>query len=65
MSLGSTVENVWRAAREALVRINRLVAETGHSDDDLVFHIHRSESDVRAADGNRAPETIKRDKLGS
>ena len=30
MSLGSTVENVWRAAWDALVRLNHLVTETGN-----------------------------------
>jgi len=65
MSLGSTVENVWRAAWDALVRLNHLVAETGNSDDDLVFHIRRSEREIRAADRNRAAPTAKRDKLDS
>jgi hypothetical protein len=65
MSLGSTMENVLRAARDALVRLNHLVAETGHSDDDLVFHIRRSESDIRAADSDRAAVTAKRGKLDS
>ena len=34
MSLGSTVGNVWRAAWDALVRLNHLVTETGNSDND-------------------------------
>jgi hypothetical protein len=65
MSLGSTVEHVFRAARDALIRLNHLVAETGHSDDDLVFHIRRSESDIRSADSDRAPVTARHGKLDS
>jgi hypothetical protein len=65
MSLGSTVENVWRAARDALVRLNHLVAETGNSDDDLVFHIRRSESDIRVADRDRGRQIDERDRLDS
>jgi hypothetical protein len=65
MSLGSTVENVWRATWEALVRLNNLVAETGNSDDDLVFHVRRSENDIRAADRGRTAPTAKCDKLDS
>jgi hypothetical protein len=52
--LGSTVESVWRATRDAVVRLNHLLAETGNSDDDLVFHIRRSQSDEETADQNRA-----------
>jgi hypothetical protein len=48
--LGSTVESVWRAARGAVVRLNHLLAETGNSDDDLVFHIRRAQSGLEAND---------------
>lgn len=51
--LGSTVESVWRATRDAVVRLNHLLAETGNSDDDLVFHIRRAQSDLEAADRDR------------
>jgi hypothetical protein len=63
--LGSTVESVWRAARDAVVRLNRLLAETGNSDDDLVFHIRHAQSDVEAADQDRARRSASRDKLHS
>jgi hypothetical protein len=52
--LGSTIESVWRAARVAVIRFNHLLAETGNSDDDLVFHIRRAQSDGEAADRDRA-----------
>jgi hypothetical protein len=34
-----------RAARERLARLNRVLAEPGSSDEDLVFHIRKSESE--------------------
>jgi hypothetical protein len=64
-SLSSTAENVWRVARDALVRLNRLLAETGNSDDDLVFHIRRAESDLRDADRDRAGRNGEHDKIDS
>jgi hypothetical protein len=58
--LSSTVENLWRAARDAVVRLNHLLAETGNSDDDLVFHIRRAQSDLEAADRDRARRSADR-----
>ncbi|HEY1863487.1 MAG TPA: hypothetical protein VGG77_07325 [Roseiarcus sp.] len=52
--VGSTIEIVWRVTRDAVVRLNHLLAETGNSDNDLVFHIRRSQSDEEASDQNRA-----------
>jgi hypothetical protein len=63
--LGSTAESVWRAARDAIVRLNHLLAETGNSDDDLVFHIRRAQSDPEAADLDRGPRSASRDELHS
>ena len=63
--LGSTVESVWRAARDAVVRLNHLLAETGNSDDDLVFHIRRAQSDVETAERDRARRSANRDELHS
>jgi hypothetical protein len=51
--LSSTAESVWRATRGALVRLNHLLTETGNSDDDLVFQIRRSETDMRAGNPER------------
>jgi hypothetical protein len=65
MRLSSTAENVWRVARDALVRLNHLLAETGNSDDDLVFHIRRAESDMRDADRDRARRNGKHDEIDS
>ena len=61
--LGSAVESVWRATRDAIVRLNHLLAETGNSDDDLVFHIRRAQSDLEAADQDRARRSVSRDEL--
>ena len=44
--LGSTFESVWRATRDAVVRLNHLLVETGNSDDDLVFHIRARRMDL-------------------
>jgi hypothetical protein len=63
--LGSTVESVWRATRDAIVRLNHLLAETGNSDDDLVFHIRRAQSDLEDADPDRARRGAGRDELHS
>jgi hypothetical protein len=63
--LSLTAESVWRATRGALIRLNQLLAETGNSDDDLVFQIRRSESDMRATDRNRARRNGEHDKIDS
>jgi hypothetical protein len=66
LRLGSTAESVWRVTRDALVRLNHLVTETGNSDDDLVFYIRRSESNgIRVADRDRGRRINGRDKLNS
>jgi hypothetical protein len=65
MRLNSTAETVWRATRGALVRLNHLLAETGNSDDDFVFEIRRSETDIRAVSRDRARRNDERDKLDS
>jgi hypothetical protein len=38
MTLQSSVQNLWSAARAALGRLKRLLAETGNSDD-MIFDI--------------------------
>ena len=53
MTLGSRAKGAWRAARGAVARLNRLLAETGNSDDDLVFHVRRSTDDQRSASSAR------------
>jgi hypothetical protein len=60
--LGSTVENVCRVTRDALVRLNHLLAEAGNSDEDLVFHVRRSQNDGRTADRDRAHLNAKLDR---
>ena len=48
MTLGSRARDAWHVTRDALARLNRLLADTGNSDDDLVFHIRRSGDDRRS-----------------
>jgi len=36
-------EAVWRAMRNGVAQVKRLLAEAGSSDEDLVFHIRNSE----------------------
>ena len=43
MSVGSHVESWKRIARDAFAHLNRLLAEPGNSDEDLVFQIRRSQ----------------------
>ena len=50
MTLGSRIKGAWRAAGDALARLNRLLVETGNSDDDLVFHIRRSADDRQSSE---------------
>ena len=39
---------LWRAVREWFARFSRFVAETGNSDEDLVFRIQKSQPAPRA-----------------
>jgi hypothetical protein len=59
MSWRSSVQNLWRAARTGLARLNRVLAETGNSDD-MVFDIRdpkdrwrSNERERRAADSRK------------
>jgi hypothetical protein len=65
MTLGSTVETVWRITRDALVRLEHLLSEAGNSDEDLVFHVRRSQDDEPNADWNRIDASAKPKKLAS
>ena len=50
MSLGSHVKSSWRIARDAFAHLNRLLAEPGNSDEDLVFQIRRSQENWETSD---------------
>jgi hypothetical protein len=65
MRLGSTVESAWRITRDALIRLEDFLAEAGNSDEDLVFHVRRSQNDERIADWDRADLSVISDKLDS
>jgi hypothetical protein len=65
MRLSSAAESVWRITRDALVRIHHILAETGNSDDDLVFHIRRAEGGMRTTDRDRARRSGEHDKVDS
>ena len=43
-----------RAVREKLERLNRVLMEAGSSDEDLVFHIRKSESGTSASRSSNA-----------
>jgi hypothetical protein len=46
-----------RAMRERVARLNRVLMETGSSDEDLVFHIRKSEAERPLPDqATRAPD---------
>ncbi len=47
MTLRSSVQNLWNAARAGLARLNRLLAETGNSDDDMIFHMRHDKDEWR------------------
>lgn len=48
---------LWRAVREWFARFSRLVAETGNSDEDLVFRVQKSQPAPRAAGCREASST--------
>ena len=50
MTLASTANTLWRAARDSVARLNRLLAEAEHSDADLVFQIRDPQSGKRNSD---------------
>jgi len=50
MTLASRVTTLWRVARDAVVRLNRLLAETEDSDADLVFQIRYPQSERQNSD---------------
>jgi hypothetical protein len=54
MTLGSTVESAWRITRDALIRLEHFLGEAGNSDEDLVFHVRRSQNGEQIADRDRA-----------
>lgn len=43
MTYRSKAQGMWRAMRNGLARLNRLLVEAGGSDEDLVFHVRNSE----------------------
>lgn len=54
MMLRSSVEYLWGAARVGLARLNRLLAETGSSDDDMIFHVRGAKDEWRSKDLRRS-----------
>jgi hypothetical protein len=45
---GLKAKVLWRAVRGWFARFSRLIAETGNSDEDLVFRIRKSQPALRA-----------------
>jgi len=59
MTLQSSVQNLWSAARAGLGRLKRLLTETGNSDD-MIFDIRDPEDRWRSDDrGRRAADPRK------
>ena len=50
MTYRSRAQDMLRAVRNGLARLNDLLVETGSSDEDLVFHIRNSEADRPLSD---------------
>ena len=65
MRLRSTVESAWRITRDALIRLEHLLADAGNSGEDFVFHVRRTQNDEQIADWDRADLRVKSDKLDS
>jgi hypothetical protein len=57
MTWRSSLQYLWKAARAGIARLNRLLAETGNSDEDMIFHVRMpgTNGDQRISDG--APST--------
>jgi hypothetical protein len=52
MTWRSSIESLWNAARAGLARVNRLLAETGNSDD-MIFDIRDGRDRWRSDDRER------------
>lgn len=50
MTWRSSVQYLWNAARAGLARLNRLLAETGNSDDDMIFNVRDAKDEWRPED---------------
>jgi hypothetical protein len=55
MTYGVRTQGVLRVMRDGLARLNHLLLEAGSSDEDLVFHIRKSESDSPVPDRRPPP----------
>jgi hypothetical protein len=52
--------DLWRALRDGFARLTRVVAETGNSDEDLVFCVQKLRpDDLLASRTGRAPDGPK------
>lgn len=54
MSWRSSVQYLWKAARAGIARLNRLLAETGTSDEDMIFHVRGAGDEWRSKDLGRS-----------
>jgi hypothetical protein len=55
MTYSARTQGMLRAVRDGLARLNHLLLEAGSSDEDLVFHIRKSESDSPVPDQRPPP----------
>jgi hypothetical protein len=55
MTYGVRTQGVLRVVRHGLARLNHLLLEAGSSDEDLVFHIRKSDPDSPVPDPRPPP----------
>ncbi len=48
------LQYLWKAARAGIARLNRLLAETGNSDEDMIFHVRDAGDEWRSKDLGRS-----------
>jgi hypothetical protein len=53
MTWRSSLPYLWKAARAGIARLDRLLAETGNSDEDMIFYVHDAGDEWRSKDLGR------------
>ena len=48
MTWRSSLQSLWKAARAGIECFNRLLAETGTSDEDMIFHVRDAGDEWRS-----------------
>jgi LPS sulfotransferase NodH len=53
MTWRSSLPYLWKAARAGIARLDRLLAETGNSDEDMIFYVRDAGDEWRSKDLGR------------